>query len=322
MSSDVFHRTQAPDAVPGPLSQFRVLAAVLMCAVMAGCVDESSDPVLSVSRFDVWKIPASGVFIPEPRALFSDADDQVYVLDKAGRVLVYDSTGRLIRQWEMPEHSIGKPEGVWRLHDGTIAVADTHYHRVIIFSDDGDVLRMFGTKGSGPGQFVFPVAVAQDDAGFLYVGEYGDRQRIQKFTPEGEFVTMFGEHGTGEGQFQRPSAIACDREEVYVLDAFNDRIQVFDRNGAFLRVITPGAGSDPLQFPYDLKTGPDGLFYIIENKGGRLTVMEKNGTVRGRFGKPSYANDGFNNPWALAVLSDGRVLVADTGNHRLIELTR
>ncbi len=297
--------------------------AVLAPAGFGGCETGTADPEFHVSRFDIWRIPAEGRTLPAPRALYSDERDTVYALDDAGRVLVYAADGRLQHKWHMPASEIGRPEGIWKLDDGRIAVADTHYHRVVIFSEDltGAVSRMFGTEGNGDGQFVFPVSVCQDPKGFLYVGEYGDRQRIQKFTAEGEYVAQFGRHGTAAGEFQRPSAIVWREGCIFAADAFNDRIQVFTDQGRFLRVIQVPAGSEPLEFPYDLKVTADGRLYVIENKGSRLTVLEPDGTVAGRYGHPSRGLGGFLSPWALTVLSDGRVLVADTGNHRLVELT-
>jgi iron(III) transport system ATP-binding protein len=302
-----------------------VLSTVaLRCAVLClamGCTSENGEPEFVVSRFDSWKVPSSGRFLPAPRGLYSDADDNVFVLDDAGRVLVYNSQGMITQQWEMPEFAVGKPEGIWKLLDGKIGVADTHYHRVVIFNANGTVSHMFGTQGNGLGQFVFPVSIAQDPHGFLYVGEYGDKQRIQKFTVEGEYVTEFGEHGSAEGQFQRPSGMSWQNGEVYVVDAFNDRIQVFSDDGKFARVIRLPEKSAPLEYPYDLRVTKDNLIYVIENKSARLTVMTLDGTIVGRFGKPGRGMHEFYQPWDLTVLSDGRVLVADTGNHRLVELT-
>ncbi len=308
-----------------PLPRGRVLRRLqlMVWLLFAGCDSFNSDPELTFRQLDSWIIPANGRHLPAPRALYSDPQDRVYVLDDAGRVLIYSSEGELQKQWFMPAFDVGRPEGICRLLDGRIAVADTHYHRVVIFSDDesGEVSQMFGTEGNQPGEFVFPVAIAQDPDGFLYVGEYGDHQRIQKFTVDGTFVTQFGQHGMGDGEFQRPSAIVWTAGTVYAVDAFNNRVQVFSDDGDFLRVITLPESAAPLEFPYDLKVAADGRLFIIENKAARLTVMQPDGTIEGRFGRPSRGLDGFYAPWALTVLSDGRILVADTGNHRLVELT-
>jgi sugar lactone lactonase YvrE len=301
----------------------RVATALLLWITFAitGCGGAAGEPEFFVSRFDSWNVPAAGRFLPAPRGLFSDEDDNVFVLDDAGRVLVYDSKGQLQKQWEMPDHTAGKPEGIWELQDGSIAVADTHYHRVVIFDADGNVLRMFGSEGNQAGQFVFPVSIAEDPHGDLYVGEYGDKQRIQKFRVDGTWLMEFGRHGEGDGEFQRPSGMAWHGDEIFVVDAFNNRIQVFGSDGRFRRVIKLPDNSDPLSYPYDLRLTGDDRLYVIENRSARLTVLRPDGTIIGRYGRPGRGLHQFYQPWDLTVLTDGRVLVADTGNHRLVELT-
>lgn len=298
-----------------------VISLSLLMTGLTGCGGTVADPELSIRAVATWKIPAANRFLPAPRGLASDAEDRVLVLDDAGRVLIYDSAGVLQQQWSMPDNSIGNPEGICRLQDGRIAVADTHYHRVVIFRADGEVDSMFGSEGNGPGEFVFPVAIAQDTDGTLFVGEYGDHQRIQRFTVAGEFLLEFGRHGTGPGEFQRPSGLALHNDEVYVVDAFNDRIQVFSRHGEYRRTVQLPETSAPLEYPYDLRVLASGRMYVIENKAARLTLLENDGRVVGRYGSPGRDLSEFYQPWDMTVLSDGRILVADTGNHRLVELT-
>lgn len=315
--------TQTADQLLLPRRNFarRFFAELSMLAVLAvGCSAESEDS-FPVSGFSSWKLPADGTRIPAPRALYADSDDTVYALDDAGRVILYSSSGEIQKVWRMPDYEIGRPEGVVKLLDGRIAVADTHYHRVVFFDAQGEVESMIGEKGTDAGQFVYPVAITQDPDGFLYVGEYGDRQRIQKFAADGTYITQFGEHGTGPGQFQRPSGIAWSNGTIYAVDAFNNRIQVFSDSGEFLRILELSDNLPPFEFPYDVRGTSDGLLYIIENRAARLTVLKEDGSMVGRYGKPGRGTGEFFNPWSLTVLSDGRILVADTGNHRIVELT-
>lgn len=297
----------------------RVLLMALLVGCSAGCLTQT-EPALKFSSIDRWVVPADGARIPAPRGLFSDDEDNVYVLDDAGRVLIYSSDGQVQKTWHMPEYAAGRPEGIVRLRDGRIAVADTHYHRVVIFDADGNVDHMFGEYGSGPAQFVYPVAIAEDPDGFLYVGEYGEQQRIQKFKPDGTWVLAFGEHGTADGQFQRPSGIAWDDGTIYAVDAFNNRIQLFSDEGQFMRVVNLPDNVAAFEYPYDIRVN-SGLLYVIENKAARLTVMDTTGQLIGRYGKPGRTSDRLYGPWSLTLLSDGRILIADTGNHRIVELT-
>jgi len=287
--------------------------------VLAGCA-EPDFPTLPISEFSTWAIPADGVRIPAPRALYADEDDTVFALDDAGRVIVYSPAGEVLQTWFMPEHENGRPEGVVKLQDGRIAVADTHYHRIVFFNPDGSVNAMLGEKGIGEGQFVYPVAIVQDPSGCLYVGEYGDKQRIQKFSADGVFITQFGEHGTGPGQFQRPSGIVWINGTIYAVDAFNNRIQAFSDSGDFLRIIELPANVAAFEFPYDIRGTADGRLFVVENKAGRVTALKEDGTFLGRYGEPGRGTGGFFNPWGLTVLSDGRILVADTGNSRIVVL--
>jgi iron(III) transport system ATP-binding protein len=276
-------------------------------------------------------------------------------------VLVYDSAGELARLWWMPEYEIGKPEGVCILDDGRVVVADTHYHRVVIFDRDGKVLSMFGELGDGPGQFIYPVSVTHDDAGHLFVAEYGGNDRVQKFTADGEWVLTIGSFGTGPTQFQRPSGVvwrandtsksvrasaagtpsnreASEGGTLYVADAINNRVQAFADDGTFLGVVAgwDGAGAETsisagessdrpssisLEYPYDIALGPDRNLYVVEYAAGRVTALTAEGELIGTYGQSGREDAQFWTPWGIAVGGDGRVYIADTGNKRIVELT-
>jgi len=93
----------------------------------------------------------------------------------------------------------------------------------------------WGCEGYGDGQFDFPVGIAVDSQGNVYVSDSGVNQCIKKFTSDGNFITKWGCEGYGDGQFLGPSDIAADSEGyVYVVDCSNDRIQKFDSNGNFI----------------------------------------------------------------------------------------
>ncbi len=117
--------------------------------LVIGCEDAATD-TFPISKFTTWTLPADGTRIPAPRALYADEDDTVYSLDDAGRVLIYSSQGEVLNTWHMPDYEAGRPEGIVKLLDGRIAVADTHYDRVVFFNADGSVQSMIGEKGTEP----------------------------------------------------------------------------------------------------------------------------------------------------------------------------
>ena len=67
-----------------------------------------------------------------------------------------------------------------------------------------------------------------DSSDNVYVGDFGENNRIQKFDSNGNFITKWGTEGIGDGQFDEPTGIALDSSgNVYVVDRGNSRIQLF-----------------------------------------------------------------------------------------------
>jgi hypothetical protein len=313
-----FHRPAAAKLAPGQRVGLRVLVLCLLVIFLAGCSDPEAP--LPVAHVGYWPSPPDKSRLPAPRSVAVGNDDQVIVLDNGGRVLVYDPRGKLVKQWFMPEFSVGKPEGVEQLHDGRIVVCDTHYHRLVFFDQDGKVLSMCGQRGTGPGEFEYPVGVCEDAAGNIYVAEYGGNDRVQKFDSQGKHLATIGSVGTGDGQFQRPSGLTWHEGKLYVADAANNRVQVFTDGGRFLNVLDDADHPLDLQMPYDVRVGADGMIYVIEYKAGRLTRATLEGKLTGRFGTQGHGANQFSTPWGMAIDSKLRVRVADTGNRRIVEL--
>ena len=292
---------------------YSFLAALLLVLGATSCQRESVAP-LAIQDVRYWKMPRADRKVPAPRSL-AVSEHEVFVIDTAGRLLVFSLDGELIRQWTMPESEVGNPEDILLLRDGRIAVADTHYHRIIFFDAHGAVLATWGERGEGPGQFIYPVALAEDPAGNLYVGEYGGNDRVQKFDLEGNVIATFGRFGLGEGEFQRPSGLAWSDGLVFVADAINDRIHRFRDDGTFDGMVS----EQGLAYPYDLDIGRNGDLVLVEYRGGSVTRLLRNGEIVGRWGSTGSGLTHLATPWGLAV-GNRSIYVADTGNRRIVEL--
>ncbi|MCM8532101.1 MAG: ATP-binding cassette domain-containing protein, partial [Lentisphaeraceae bacterium] len=169
------------------ISKGMKVSLLLLCFLLLAACNRTQDSV-QFSELTSWNIPASGQRLPGPRAITCGNNEEVIVLDDAGRVLVYSQDGKLKRQWNMPETHLGHPEGVTVFPDGKIAVADTHFARVVVFNEDGTEAFRFGSRGDKPGQFYSPVGITLDDQQNMYVCEYGFNDRVQKFTKDGKFL--------------------------------------------------------------------------------------------------------------------------------------
>lgn len=298
------------------LSATLALCVALLCA---GCEENEPQSSLRLTQKWVQSLPVEAGFLPAPRAMDISPDGELFVLDDVGRVIVYGPDGALRRKWWMPDYTVGRPEGIEVLRDGRMAIADTHYHRVIICDQQGVVLHKFGEEGEAPGQFIFPCDVTQDDAGNLYVSEYGGNDRIQKFSEQGEFLAEWGEPGTGPGQFQRAGGLDWHQGAIYIADAINNRIQAFSDAGRLLGTLADSSAAG-LDYPYDLRVLANETMLVAEYKSGRVTLLSLTGEVLGQYGTTGRGAAQFWTPWGLAATDDGRLVVADTGNRRIVEL--
>lgn len=142
-----------------------------------------------------------------------------------------------------------------------------------------------------------------------------------------EADSAFGSSGSGPGKLNAPKGVAVYREgDVYVADAYNHRIQVFDASGQFLRQWGV-EGSQPGEFkePWGVALGPDGDVYVVDTWNHRIQVFDGQGELEriwGTFGEtegPAGSGDLLYGPRDLVVDDEGYLYVSDTGNKRVIK---
>lgn len=260
----------------------------------------------------------------KPRAIAVDSHDELYIVDKTGRIQVFDSEGQFLRGWKTPEVEKGKPTGLTIDRRGNLLVSDTHYHRVLCYDREGNLLEertIGGTPGPGEGEFGFVTDSVEDSQGNIYVAEYGDFDRIQKFSPEGAFLMQWGGHGSSPGQFIRPQSLAVDqRDRIWVADACNHRIQVFEVNGSEAKLVkiwgVHGSKPGQLAFPYGILLH-GGDVYVAEFGNHRVQKFTQDGESLGTWGTVGRRSGELNRPWALVRDKAGRIHVLDTDNHRV-----
>lgn len=264
-----------------------------------------------------------------PRAIAVDRDDYLYIVDKTGRIQVFDRDGIWQRGWKTPDTANGKPTGLAirpgnRPEDDLLLVADTHYYRMLAFTLDGELVDRYqigGVAGHGPGQFAFMTDVACDDDGNFYIGEYSDSDRIQKFDPDGNFVCQFGGTGREVGQFVRPQALTVDGNTLLIADSGNHRLQRYDLSSDEPNWIDSwgqqGAQSGQFYYPYGIAITKDHSVLVCEYGNNRIQRLSSDGMSLGTWGVPGTGVGELHNPWSLAVDSKDQVHVLDSSNHRV-----
>ena len=116
--------------------------------------------------------------------------------------------------------------------------------------------------------------VAFGPRGHVYVSDGYVNQRIVEFTPEGTFVRIYGgKKGSGDGEMAMVHGVAVDAQgRVYASDSDNQRVVVFDGQGAFLKnIAVPGRGGSFVT--------ADGTFYISDVNSGMVAVLRNDQIV-------------------------------------------
>ena len=156
----------------------------------------------------------------------------------------------------------------------SIVVTDWGNHRLQLFSQqDGKFLSAFGSQGTKNGQFNLPrgICIQQDGSNNLIVTDW---QRFQIFSTSSSgcsssFIHLFSvgstERGSEPSQFNGPMGICCTaRGDIIVVDGGNNRMQMFDCKGKFLRAFgSQGAGNDQFNLPWDVCVQEDANRMII-----------------------------------------------------------
>jgi sugar lactone lactonase YvrE len=313
------------------IARRRFLAAAGAGLLLAGCTGNS--PSQSAEPEAVWgRRGLAAGRLNKPRAIAIDKEDLLYIVDFTPRIQVFTGDGEFVRGWQPPESTNGRPSGLAFDNEGNLLVADTHYYRMLVYTPQGKLLdkqTIGGTCGYGDGEFQFVTDAAQDSQGNYYITQYGEFDRIQKFSKDGKFLLSWGEHGNELGQFLRPQKIVVDKANlVWVTDACNHRVQVFDARGSEAKLVKHwgemGHASGQLRFPYDillddaaLAGQSEGGVYLCEFGNHRVQKFTLEGEFVASWGANGRGPGQLDQPWGIARDSQGRMFVLDSYNHRV-----
>ena len=214
------------------------------------------------------------------------------------------------------------------------------------------------SAGLPPGAWYFHLC-GRDSAGnwspVATAGPYLVTDTVLPATCALPFETKWGSFGSGPGQFQRTFGVAAAATgEVVVADYQNNRLQVFDRNGVFVRqwataggpisvavdlhghVVVSNLGAQNVQMfnldgtfvrqwatghPYGLTVDASGATYAVNDQANVVTKYDHDGNFVLQFGSSGSGPGQFLRAWGATMAPGGDVLVTDVNGHRVERFT-
>jgi len=164
-------------------------------------------------------------------------------------------------------------------------------------------------------KFGEPSGIAVTEFGEVWISDLSN-DRIMIFNHIGQFDRFIGGFGYRGGELRSPAKIMQDESEsFYVCDPGNSRIVVYDRYGSYdgeISVVELG-------YPHSLAFDNFSMLWAVDSRSGSLFCLGADLQAASSFGPSLAGNDQpLKEPYDIAFMPDGRLLISDSGNHRLV----
>jgi hypothetical protein len=213
------------------------------------CVGSMLDPIAKFDPLGNLVVRFGAGMFNHPHGLHIDHDGNVWATDDHGgggkghQVFKFSPQGKVLMTLGKPgiagagPDTFNAPTDVFIAANGDVFVSDGHggdtNARVVKFSKEGKFISAWGRRGSGPGEFALPHALAMDSAGRLFVADRGNN-RIEIFDQDGKFIAEWK-------QFGRPSGLFIDKKDIlHCMDSESTAAL----NRGFRRGLTIGSARD------------------------------------------------------------------------------
>jgi uncharacterized protein (TIGR03437 family) len=268
--------------------------------------------------------PAIAAQLASPAGIAIDPTGALYIAD-SGNKRIRVVRGGMVQTFSASP-ALVLPMGLSLAADGSLYVANR---------DAGPVVKLSAVAVVATLK-EYASDVAAIATGSLYMSE---RDIVKAAGASGGAVTVAGARNytfAGDGglaataRLNGPYALArAATGDVYVADMLNHRVRRIDASGT---ITTLAGNGEPARIdePAGLAVSAEGRLYIADRKSHRVLVVEGDTlrTVAGT-GEPAFTPDGklptstsLNSPHGLAFDTAGNLYIADTGNHRILKLTR
>jgi len=302
---------------------------------------------IAVDRGDnVWILHRPGSLLDDEKGAQQNPPTSTCCI-AAPPVLQFDRAGNLLRSWGGKGTGYDWPvqeHGIFVDNAGNVWLAGNNAkdHQILKFTVDGKFLQQLGKPGksegsNSPAQLGRPAHMVID-GGELYVADgYGNRRIVVFDAVTLAYKRHWGAYGERPHDDKLPpydpraalmrsfgNPVHCVRVsndgQVYVCDRSNSRVQVFEKNGKFVREFRVEPETLRGGSLWDLVFSEDAAqkYLIVANgeSSHLLTVERATGQVLNTFSRPGRMAGELKWVHNLAIDSKGNLYTAEVGSGR------
>ena len=257
----------------------------------------------------------------------------------SGTMLVFDDKGNFLDRFG--DEYFATPHGLWINSEDEIWFADSGNHAVRKFDTSGKLMMTLGTPnelGTYGSPFRSPTRAVQSDDGDIFVSDGYWQNKVHRFDSHGTHITNWGGGepvfkkeawelyksetcceatgvpGNGPGQFNLPHDVSVDsNKNVYIMDRQNNRCQIFDADGRYMREWSDIKG------PNDAVIIDDNIMVVAEGVGSIL-IISLEGEVLDRWGQRGETPGEFRGyPHGIWIDKNQDLYVAEVGADKALQ---
>jgi DNA-binding beta-propeller fold protein YncE len=274
------------------------------------------DRMAGITAGDVPKNQQLFYQLVQPYGVGVDSKGRIYIADgKVRAIFIYSPENQAVVMIKNGVQArIHLITGLTIDDSDRLFVSDSELRHVLVFDKNH---KLEAVLGQG---LAVPAGMAIDNENrFLYVCDTGvDQVMVFDADPPYKFIRSIGARSgkhdlTKPGDFSYPTNVAVDADgNVFVTDTFNNRVQVFDADGNFIRTFGK-AGDAPGYFtrPKGIAIDADGHVWVADAMQDRVQVFTPEGQLLIYIGGNGLLPGQFSSLAGLTIDKNNRVVTSE-----------
>lgn len=238
----------------------KVILFFIVLNILTSCNESKKTKTASAKK--QWELKEIIQLPQEVRPLsIAIEDGEIWLSDPAqNRVLKINRKGELLDSII----NLERPMNI-ELKNGRLYIPEYLTDRVLVIAENSkDSLTLMN-------QLNAPVSIDVSTSQIAIADFYQHRILLKNKDTE----LVFGEEGSKKGQFHYPTDVKLYKNQIYVADAYNNRVQVFDSKGVFKVMIGDDSG---INVASGLDVTPNTIA-VTDQENNRVLIFDLDGNL-------------------------------------------